>query len=97
MVTYEEEFAELLKDPKALASLQRTTELQEFKDKYNVARASPLKCPACSQWGMTGGSLWIVKDTTNQFVCRKCKLEWLVECKTISNTELILKIREANK
>jgi len=74
---------ELEKNPKLLEQLQRRTELNEFKERYNVEKASPLKCPACSQY-MSSSSLWINKDNHTLFVCRKCKLEWKLECLTQS-------------
>jgi len=93
-----EEFAKTLtKDPSFLEKLKKRTELEEFKKKYNLQRATPLKCPACSQWGQTGGSLWITKDNPKRFVCRKCKLVWLLDCQTISNEELILQLRQVGK
>ena len=92
-----QEFAKLLQDPDALARLQKQASLQEFKEKYNVERASPLRCPVCNQFGQSGGSLWINKDDHTKFVCRKCLLEFKVECLTLPNDELIIKIREASK
>ena len=92
-----QEFAKLLQDPDALARLQKQTSLREFKEKYNVERASPLHCPACSQFGYTGGSLWMNKDDHTKFVCRKCLLEFKVECLTLPNEELIIKIKGASK
>ena len=92
-----QDFEKILSDPNSLASLQRRIALQEFKDKYNVARATPLHCPACSDHGYAGGSLWINKDDPNRFICRKCLLEWKLECLTTPNIDLITKIREASK
>lgn len=93
-----EEFAKILKeDPKLAESFKRRVELDEFKEKYNTVRASPLKCPACSQWGQTGGSLWINKDDPSRFVCRKCKLEWHVECLTLPTQDLIYKMKQIQK
>lgn len=89
-------FNQLLKDPKALLALQKSTQLAEFKEQYKAVRASPLKCPACSQWGQTGGSLWITEDKKT-FVCRKCRLVWELECKTVNTEELIFKMRQAAK
>lgn len=92
------EFLEALqKDPKLRERLQKRADLDEFREKYNVERATPFKCPACSQWGQTGGSLWINKDDKSLFVCRKCKLEWKIECKTIGNEELIYQMRQIQK
>ena len=97
MTNLEEEFSKsLARDPTLLAKLQRQAELLEFKEKYNVERSTPLKCPACSQWGQTGGSLWRGKDK-NRFVCRKCHLEWRIECLTQSTEELIIQIKQIQK
>ena len=90
-----EDFKKLLNDPLARARLMRQAESLGFKDKYNVERASPLRCPACSQYGQSGGSLWINKDEKNKFTCKKCertfKLEWLDG----DLGDLILKLKEA--
>lgn len=97
-MTTREEFAEALqKDPKLLEKLQKRAELDDFKEKYNLERTTPLKCPACSQWGMTGGSLWIHKDDKSLFTCKKCKLTFRIECQTISNEQLIIQIRAVQK
>ena len=70
-MTQDDEFSKALqKDPKLLEKLLKRAELDEFKEKYNLERATPFKCPACSQWGMTGGSLWIHKDDPNLFTCK---------------------------
>jgi len=93
-----EEFTKALqKDPKLLNRLKKKAELDEFKGLHNLERATPLKCPACSQWGMTGGSLWIHKEDRLLFTCRKCKITWRIECQTIPNEELIYQIREVQK
>lgn len=94
----EGEFAKLLAaDPSLIEKLQKRADLDKFREKYNVLRATPLKCPACSQWGQSGGSLWINKDDKSRFVCRKCKLEWIISCQTVSNEELIIKMRKIEK
>ena len=93
-----EEFAKMLAaDPTLAERIQRKGELAEFKEKYNTVRASPLKCPACSQWGQTGGSLWMDKDDPYRFVCKKCKLEWRLECLTLPNNDLIFKMKQTMK
>ena len=94
-----EEFSKALQeDPKLMERVKKRAELDDFKEKYNVERASPLKCPACSQWEMSGGSLWGPKrGTTNEFVCRKCKLEFRIECLTTPTPELIIKMRQIQK
>lgn len=93
-----EEFARMLaQDPKLAERLQRRAEIDEFKMKYNVERATPFKCPACTQWGKSGGSLWIGKDDKSRFVCRGCKLEWKIICLTLPTEELIIQIKEASK
>jgi len=92
-----EEFANIVSNPELLANFKRKVALQEFKDKYNVDRASPLHCPACSQSGYTGGSLYFNKDIPTKCVCRKCFLEWNIECLTTPVQDLIYKIKEASK
>ncbi len=87
----------LLKDPDLVAKLQRRVELNEFKEQYSVERATPLKCPACSGFQMSGGSLWINKEDRSIFVCRKCKLQWKIECLTLPTNELIIQMKEINK
>ena len=91
-----EEFAKLVSDPKTLALLRKRAEMDEFKTRYHAVRASPLKCPACSSAGYSGGSLWVT-ETKNQFVCRRCKLEWELNCLTVSTDELIFKMRQIEK
>lgn len=94
----EEDFAEALKkDPKLLEKLKKSADLQDFKDKFNIERATPLKCPACSQWQISGGSLWIHKDDPTLFTCRKCKLTFRVECITLPTNELIIQMRAIQK
>ena len=92
-----EEFNKILKDPGKRAELLRKSELQDFKDTFNVERASPLRCPACSQYGQSGGSLWRVKNEKSKFVCRKCHKRFNVEWLDGDIDELILSIKEANK
>ena len=92
-----EEFSKLMQNPEEVKRLQRKTSQDEFRGKYNVERASPLHCPACSEAGFTGGTLWFNKDIPTKCVCHKCHLEWNVECLTTPTEELIRKIREASK
>jgi hypothetical protein len=87
----------LQKDPRLADRLRKRAELDEFKEEYNVEKTTPLKCPSCSQWQMSGGSLWISKDNKNRFVCRKCKLIWYITCEPISTSELIIQMRQATK
>jgi len=94
---YAEEFSKILQDKEALEKLQKQVSFQDFKEKYSVERATPLHCPACSQYGYVGGSLWINKEDHTKFVCRKCLLEFKVECLTTPNDELIRKIKEAER
>ena len=89
-----EEFAKMLREnPQLVDSMRKKGELNEFKEKYDVVRASPLKCPACSQWGQVGGSLWINREDPKRMVCRKCKLEWAIECLTLPTNDLIWKLK----
>lgn len=93
-----EDFTRALKeDPGLLKRLQKQTELQEFKEKYNTERATPLKCPVCSVFYQYPGSLWVNKDNHAQFVCKKCKLEFSLICNTVDNDKLIEDLRKAAK
>lgn len=91
-------FDQLVKDPKLVGQLQKRAELDAFREEYQVERASPLKCPACSQYGMSGGTLWgPVIDTSDEFVCRKCRLRFRVNCLSMSNDELMIQMRKIQK
>lgn len=69
------EFARAIsKDPNLLTTLQKRIEKEEFFSTYNIDKATPLKCPHCSSYLNTGGSLYIHKEDPNTFTCRKCKL-----------------------
>jgi len=93
-----EDFAKALsKDPTLLSRLQKGSELQAFKEKYNTERATPLKCPVCAQFYQYPGSLWINKDDHTKFVCRRCKLEFTLICQTVENDKLIEDLRKAAK
>jgi uncharacterized protein YbaR (Trm112 family) len=85
------------KDPGLIARLQKTEELWEFKKKYNVERASPLKCPACSPFFRFPGTLWVNKDDNTKFVCRKCKLEFTIVCNTVPNSQLLDDLKKMAK
>ena len=93
-----EDFARALQeDPTLISRLKKGAELDDFKVKYNVERATPLKCPVCSIFLQSPGSLWINKDDPTQFVCRKCKLEFTLICNTVDNGTLISDLRKAVK
>ena|SRR4030042_808958 len=64
------------KDP--LATIERREALAEFRTKYNVDKASPLICPACSHY-MSIHKLYQRLDNPNIFVCRSCLLEFHIE------------------
>ncbi len=74
----------LAKDPKYLEKAQRSYELESFKAKYGVNKASGLGCPFCSKTGQfSSGSLWGPREgTDNEYVCRKCELVWTIVCHT---------------
>ena len=84
-------------DPTLLNRLQKQSELINFKEKYNTERATPLKCPVCAQFYQYPGSLWINKNDHTKFVCRKCKLEFKLECLDVPNVKLIDGLRKAAK
>ena len=83
----------LQKDPGLTSKLKKRDELGAFKEKYNVERATPLKCPACASILQSPGSLYIDKDSHTLFVCRKCKLQYRLECLTLPNDDLISNLR----
>ena len=85
------------KDPTFIARLKKRAELDAFKEKYNTERATPLKCPVCSVFLQSPGSLWINKDDHTRFVCKKCKLEFTLICHTHPNDTLINELRKAAK
>lgn len=93
-----EEFAKALsKDPTLLTRLQKTSELTDFKEKYNAERATPLKCPVCSLFYQYPGSLWVNRTDHTKFVCKKCRLEFTLICLTLDNDILIDNMRKAAK
>lgn len=85
----------LAKDPKYIEKAQRSVALDEFKSKYEVQRASGLKCPGCLQGNQYGGgSLWGPRTgTDNQYVCRKCGLLWTIVCMNRDVREVIKEIK----
>ena len=87
----------LARDPSLASKLQKREELSSFKEKYNVERATPLKCPACAVFFQWPGSLWINKTSPTRFVCKKCKLEFTLACLTLSNDNLIEELRKIAK
>ncbi len=87
----------LQKDPNLPSKLQKRQELIDFKEIYNVGRATPLKCPACASVLPFPSSLWIDKDNNTRFVCRKCKLVYTLICQTLPNDNLIENLRLAIK
>jgi hypothetical protein len=87
----------LQKDPSLISKLQKREGFTEFKEKYNVERATPLKCPVCSTFFQFPGSLWIDKVDHTKFVCKKCKLEFNLTCLTVPNDNLIEELRKIAK
>ena len=96
-------FLEKLKSDRTFRdSLERKADTEAFKEEFDTERTTPLKCPACSgnvgpSGYPSGGALWIHKSDKSLFTCRKCRLTFKIECKTISNEELIIEIKEARK
>lgn len=85
------------KDPRLLEKLQRSMDKAHFVDKYDIANASPLKCPACAALKQTPGTLYIHKSDKSLFTCRKCKLTFRVTCETLPTEELMYNIRQIKK
>jgi hypothetical protein len=91
-----EEFSAYLRaHPEEVARLKKREGLEEFKAKYFVDKASPLKCPACRD--MYGGTLWMSSSHHFRFVCRKCKVAFHMSCTSEPMDELIARLREINK
>jgi len=88
---------EIEKDPKFLGRLRKREELSNFKESYNLDRATPLRCPVCSVYLQSPGSLWADKIDPTKFVCRKCKLEFTLICHTPKNSQLIDDLRKIVK
>jgi transcription elongation factor Elf1 len=89
-----EDFAKMLsKNPDLVIQLRKRAELDRFKEKYNVERATPFKCPACAALLQSPGSLWIDKDVKSRFVCKKCHTIYQITSEPLSTDELIYNIR----
>lgn len=94
----EEEFLKALQeDPSLINRLKKGSGLSDFKERYEVEKASPLKCPVCSALLQSPGTLWYKKEDPTYFVCRKCRLVFTLICHTIQNNELIDKLRQTSK
>ena len=93
-----EEFVKALqKDPDLLNKLRARASKEAFYEKYDIERASPFKCPTCAKFLQSPGTLYIHKNDKSLFTCRKCKLTFHIECQTISNEELMWKMRQVGK
>ena len=88
---------EFRKDPNLLSKIQAKEGMNEFKEKYNVEKATPLRCPICNQYGVTGGSLWISKDTSSSFTCRKCHITFIITTSPVPIEEIPDLLRRMNK
>ena len=93
MTEMEDFLKALKKDPDLPGKLQKKEELKEFKEKYSVGRATPLKCPACAAVLQYPGSLYEDPSNRSRFVCKKCKLVWFISTDSITNEELIANLR----
>jgi transposase-like protein len=94
----QEFLSQLIKDPQLINKLKRQDEKEKFLSKYGVKRATPFKCPACTSYLQSGGTLWGPMEGYNdRYVCRKCELVWDVQCVTRPNDDIALKIREIKK
>ena len=93
-----QEFSEVLSsNPDLLAAIKKRAELEDFKAKYHIDRATPLRCPVCNQYGTSGGSLWQHSDNPHLFTCRKCHLTFSLACTDLPVQELISKLRKISK
>jgi len=87
----------LQKDPSLISRLKKREELENFKEKYNVEKTTPLKCPVCASILQYPRSLYIGRNDHTKFVCRKCKLVYTLICHTLPNDELIDNLRSIAK
>jgi len=83
----------LAKDPDYLKKAIRSNDLDTFKSKFGVTKSSKLRCPACNQYGQSGGSLWWDPDSPTWFVCRKCHLVWTIKCESANLEDVIKEIK----
>lgn len=83
----------LEKDPDLGSKLVKRAQMEEFKEKYKVDRASSLKCPACAAVLRSPGTLYWDPTRPNHFVCKKCKTIYHIECKTVPIEDLVENIR----
>lgn len=92
-----QDFAKALKeDPGLLVQLKKQEGLSAFKEKYHVGRATPLRCPTCNQFNVSGGTLWKDPDDTTRFVCRKCHIEYHITSKP-PLSEIIERLKKIGK
>ena len=87
----------LEKDPNLVKKIKKKEEKLSFLSQHNLKEATPLKCPACAAVIKTPGSLYVNKDDPTKFVCRKCKLEFILDCINIPMELLISNLRKVNK
>ncbi len=83
----------LANDPNYLKRAISSNAREAFKDKFGVSKASGLRCPACSQYGTSGGSLWWNPEVPTYFACRKCERVWTINCLTEPNEDVIKEIK----
>ena len=78
---YEKFQQHLEKHPKALESMARKEQLNEFRELHQVGKRAKLNCPVCSRY-MNTGKLYESINTPNRYVCRDC--EAVLEIKLVS-------------
>jgi len=97
MDAYSEFAKALAQDPGLADRLKKSQGLTEFKEQYNVDKASGLKCPVCAVFFQYPGSLWWKPTIPLHFVCRKCHLEFDIKCLTLTNETLITELKAIGK
>jgi transposase-like protein len=96
MVDHLDDFVNYLKDnPQEINRLRKREGMEEFKAKYHVDKASPLKCPACRD--TYGGTLWTSTSHNFRFVCKKCKVAFHIDCTSESMEDLLKRLKEISK
>ena len=83
----------LAKDPDYLKRAIRSNDLDTFKNRFGVTKASGLRCPACSQYGQSGGSLWWLPEAPETFTCRKCERTYTITCNGEDVFDIIKEIK----
>jgi len=67
--------------------LDKQTELREFKEHFQVDKASNYHCPWCQQ-----GRLYF-QEEKEFYICRECRLKFSIDCLDIENLDKLLEAK----